>query len=234
MEIVSLCGRPCVILLHGAGRSFSAGVDLTAASSIFSLDSADDASVFTREFDVQAAILRCPHPLIACVAGPCFTGGLEVALNCDVLLASSDALFADTHAKVGVAPCWGMSQLLSRRIGSHRALELSLSGRTIDAATAEQWGLINRRVPAGSDGSAAVLAAGRELAAAVLGNWPALVTSYKQTIRAGFDLPLGQALVRERKDAVLHYRSLTPESFAAMAAFLAKAKKRTAAATAKL
>ncbi len=150
---------PLVVLICGAGRAFSAGVDLTAAGSIFALEATVDAAVFRREFDVCAALHACPHPVIACVAGPCFTGGLELALNCDMVLASSCALFSDTHAGVGIAPCWGMSQLLPRLIGIHRAMEMSLSASPVDAATAERWGLCNRVVPGA--GSAAVVAAGR-------------------------------------------------------------------------
>ena len=75
------------------------------------------------------------------------TGGLELALGCDFLIASDRASFADTHARVGVMPGWGLSVLLPQAIGVRRAREMSLTGNYIDASTAEKWGLVNRVVP---------------------------------------------------------------------------------------
>jgi enoyl-CoA hydratase len=80
------------------------------------------------------------------VNGFAITGGFELALMCDFLIASSEARFADTHARVGVVPGWGLSQRLPRLIGINRAKELSLTGNFLDADTACAWGLVNRVV----------------------------------------------------------------------------------------
>ena len=75
------------------------------------------------------------------------TGGFEVALNCDFLIASDRARFADTHARVGVMPGWGLTVLLAQRIGVGRAKEMSITGNYVDAPTALAWGLVNHVVP---------------------------------------------------------------------------------------
>ena len=86
-------------------------------------------------------------PLIGAINGVAVTGGLELALACDFLIASERAKFADTHARVGVMPGWGLSVLLPQAIGVRRAREMSLTGNYLDAATAADWGLVNRVVP---------------------------------------------------------------------------------------
>jgi enoyl-CoA hydratase len=95
---------------------------------------------------------RGPYPprtklLIGAVNGPAITGGFELALNCDFLVASDRARFADTHARVGVMPGWGLTVLLVETIGVRRARELSSTGNFIDAETALTWGLVNHVVP---------------------------------------------------------------------------------------
>ncbi|MFC0082769.1 enoyl-CoA hydratase [Aciditerrimonas ferrireducens] len=86
-------------------------------------------------------------PLIGAVNGPAVTGGLELALHCDLLLASERARFADTHARVGVQPGWGLTVLLAEAVGRRRALEMSMTGRFVDAQRALAWGLVNAVVP---------------------------------------------------------------------------------------
>src|SRR5262249_37357466 len=90
-----------------------------------------------------------PHtkPLIGAINGVAVTGGFEVALNCDFLIASDRARFADTHARVGVMPGWGLTVLLPQRIGGARAKEMSVTGNYVDAAPAYEWGLVNHVVP---------------------------------------------------------------------------------------
>jgi len=85
-------------------------------------------------------------PIIAAVNGHAITGGFELALACDMIIASSRAKFADTHARVGILPGWGLSQRLPRLIGIGRAKELSFTGNTLTAAQAYEWGLVNRVV----------------------------------------------------------------------------------------
>src|SRR3546814_391214 len=86
------------------------------------------------------------RPIIAAVNGFAITGGLELAMCCDIRIASTAAKFADTHSRVGVIPGGRMSALLPRLVGLGRAKEMSFGGSPIDAATAEHWGLVNRVV----------------------------------------------------------------------------------------
>ncbi len=86
-------------------------------------------------------------PVIGAINGPAVTGGLELALACDFLVASERARFGDTHARVGVHPGWGLTVLLPEAVGMRRAREMSATGRLVDAATALTWGLVNHVVP---------------------------------------------------------------------------------------
>lgn len=135
------------IVLTGAGtRAFTAGLDLKELGSQAGALGAANAT--SASDNPVKAIESCRKPVIGAINGVAITGGFEVALACDILIASENARFADTHARVGVMPGWGLSQKLSRLIGISRAKELSLSGNFLDAATAERWGLVNRVVPA--------------------------------------------------------------------------------------
>ena len=82
-------------------------------------------------------------PIIGAIHGFAVTGALEVTLACDLLIAATGTRFADTHARIGGAPAWGLSARLPRMIGIKRAKEMSLTGNFVDATTAEAWGLIN-------------------------------------------------------------------------------------------
>ena len=99
-----------------------------------------------KDADVGKAVAQVGKPVIGAVNGFAITGGFEIALMCDFIIASTNARFADTHARVGVVPGWGLSQRLPRLIGINRAKELSLTGNFLDAETARDWGLVNRVV----------------------------------------------------------------------------------------
>jgi enoyl-CoA hydratase len=134
-----------VVVLTGTDPAFSAGVDLkeAAAGGQGDADSAIGAVVESRTGPFP------PHtkPLIGAVNGVAVTGGLEVALACDFLVASDRARFADTHARVGVMPGWGLTVMLPQAIGVRRAREMSVTGNYVDAETALAWGLVNHVVP---------------------------------------------------------------------------------------
>ena len=131
-----------VVILTGAGRAFTVGLDLKE------LGGEKPAEEVVSSRDLGAAIGAMSKPVIGAVNGFAITGGFEIALMCDFLIASPAAKFADTHARVGVVPGWGLSQRLPRLIGINRAKELSLTGNYLDADTACAWGLVNRVVPA--------------------------------------------------------------------------------------
>jgi enoyl-CoA hydratase len=181
-----------VVILTGAGdRAFSAGLDLkelgAGAASLIEATDADPRS------NPVSAIALCGKPVIGAINGVAITGGFELALACDIRIASANARFADTHALVGVMPGWGLSQKLPRIIGLSRAKEMSFSGRFIDAETAYAWGLVNRVVPPDK-----LLDEARALACKIAGVEPAFLSAYRQLMDSGYDMPLGEALAHER------------------------------------
>jgi enoyl-CoA hydratase len=141
-----------VMVLTGADPAFCAGVDLKEfASGATSAAGEGFADMGERAADGRLPF-RGPLPprtklLIGAVNGVAVTGGFELALACDFLVASERARFADTHARVGVMPGWGLTVLLAQRIGVARAKEMSVTGNYIDAPTALAWGLVNHVVP---------------------------------------------------------------------------------------
>lgn len=140
-----------VMILTGADPAFCAGVDLKefgSGSSGSAFAALDDAGARDAEgrLPYRGAIPPRTKLLIGAINGVAVTGGFEVALNCDFLIASERARFADTHARVGVMPGWGLTVLLAQRIGVARARQLSVTGNFLDAATAYEWGLVNEVV----------------------------------------------------------------------------------------
>ena len=177
------------IVLTGAGtRAFTAGLDLKELGQqglgAANAEGPDDNPV--------KAIEQTGKPVIGAINGVAITGGFEVALACDVLIGSENARFADTHARVGIMPGWGLSQKLSRLIGPYRARELSLSGNFLDAATAERWGLLNRVVPAED-----LVSQASKLAHDMATIAPGFARGYKRLINDGYELPFGQAMALE-------------------------------------
>ncbi|HEY8216406.1 MAG TPA: enoyl-CoA hydratase-related protein, partial [Acidimicrobiia bacterium] len=127
-----------VVVITGVDASFSAGVDLKELR-------AQTGPV--KRMNPTIAARRCAKPTIAAVNGVCVTGGLELALACDVIVASDQARFADTHAKAGLMPGWGMSAALPTAVGRRKAVELALTGTFIDANEALRIGLVTHVVP---------------------------------------------------------------------------------------
>lgn len=180
------------IILTGAGkRAFTAGLDLkelgSAPGGVFEAVGSDPNA------NPVAAILGCGKPVIGAINGVAVTGGFEVALACDILICSETARFADTHIKVQVMPGWGLSQRLARIIGPGRAKEMSFTGRFIDAATAVDWGLVNRAVAPDR-----LLDEALALADAIAANSAEMAAEYKALIDDGLAMPLGEALEMER------------------------------------
>jgi enoyl-CoA hydratase len=128
-----------VLVLTGADPAFCAGIDLKqlGAGGIGGRHLADG----------RGPLPPRTKPLIGAINGVTVTGGLEIALACDFLIASDRARFADTHARVGIQPGWGLTVLLPEAVGGRRARQMSITGNYVDAATALQWGLVNQVVP---------------------------------------------------------------------------------------
>ena len=136
------------IVLTGSGRAFTAGLDLKelgqkGMNTDANQGSGQGSKQGSQTTDLQKAVRSVGKPVIGAINGFAITGGFELALACDILIAADTARFADTHVRMGVVPGWGLSQRLSRLIGVSRAKELSFTGNFLDAATAERWGLVN-------------------------------------------------------------------------------------------
>lgn len=134
------------IVLTGADPAFCAGLDLkelasTAGAALGETGAAGETS------SQRGPVPPLTKPLIGAINGVAITGGFEVALACDFLIASEKAAFADTHARMGIMPGWGLTVLLPEAVGFRRAKELSTTGNFLDAQTALSWGLVNHVVP---------------------------------------------------------------------------------------
>ncbi len=162
-----------VIILTGIDPAFCAGLDLRE------LGTGADRITGASGNQVGRPWAITTKPVIGAVNGPAITGGFELALNCDFLIASERARFADTHARVGVMPGWGLTVLLPQAIGVRRARELSLTGNFLDAHTAHAWGLVNHVVD-----HADLLPTARRLAADIAGNDQPGVARMLETYRA--------------------------------------------------
>jgi len=130
-----------VVILEGAGRAFSAGVDLKVLQGTEPMG-----GKVGDVFDAPAkrayiAIRGARMPVIAKVHGACFTGALEIALHCDFIYTTNTTKFGDTHAKFGLRPTWGMTQTLAQAVGLRRAKELSFTARTFLGAEAVELGM---------------------------------------------------------------------------------------------
>lgn len=178
-----------VAILTGAGKAFCAGLDLKELGA-----GADTVQGTVTSRDPVTSIGRFSGPVIGAINGVAITGGFELALACDVLIASSDARFADTHGRVGILPGWGLSQKLSRAIGIYRAKELSLTGNFLGAAQAAEWGLVNRVVAPQE-----LMPACRKLAEDMLSLVPECLSGYKHLIDEGYAENFGEAMKTERR-----------------------------------
>jgi enoyl-CoA hydratase len=197
----------CVVLTGAGARAFTAGLDLKELGADAGALSAANAT--EPEANPVKAVERCVKPVIGAINGVAITGGFELALACDILIASEAARFADTHARVGIMPGWGLSQKLSRLIGIHRAKELSLSGNFLDAHTAERWGLVNRVVAA-----ADLMESAKKLAQDIANAPAAAVQAYKKLIDDGFAVSFGEGLRHEHKISSALNAQVTPDAVA--------------------
>lgn len=187
-----------VVILTGAGKAFCAGVDLKEPAA-----QSGETVVPGGRPAVWRAMEACRRPIIGAINGAAITGGFELALACDVLIASTTARFADTHARVGVIPGAGLSQRLSRAIGIYRAKYLSLTGNFLSAEQACEWGLVLRVVPPEQLDDAALVVA-RDM----LSVQPHMLEPYKALIDEGFARELGAALDLESRRSAAHIEAM--------------------------
>lgn len=196
-----------VVILTGAGKAFCAGLDLKELGG-----EVGNAAVGQRiaiDTDIHRALLQCEKPIIGAINGVAITGGFELALMCDVLIASTNARFADTHARVGIIPGWGLSVRLPRLIGISRAKEVSLTGNFVDAVQAERWGLVNH-VLAPEE----LLPFCQRLARDMQSCDRRTMLGYKKLIDEGFALSFDDAIIHEDLVSRLHSTGVRPEDVA--------------------
>lgn len=191
-------GELAAVILTGEGSSFCAGADLSDPP-----DPVAQSSDLPHRLAANPVhqMSRVGVPIIAALRGHVITGGFELALACDILIGDTTTKFRDTHVKFGLAPCWGLSQKLQRKISPGRAKILSFTARPLPALIAYEWGLLDEIVLDGAD----VLERALEMADAVGCNDTGMVRRYKRAIVEGGMVDLGKGLQRERELGIAHY-----------------------------
>lgn len=182
----------CVVL-RGSGRSFCAGNDLGAIAT------GEQAPSPHYQGETIELLEGLAQPSIAAVRGHCYTGGLELALGCDLMIVSETAKLADTHGKWGLTPTWGLSQRLPRRVGMLRAKEMMFTGRVVGGPEAAEIGLALECVP--DDGLEARV---DELTAAMVENSWHTLRADKMLLHGGVGQDLADGLAFERRHSPGH------------------------------
>lgn len=177
-----------VLILTAAGRAFTAGMDLDEWGA------GSEPAAGAYDNDPVQALLSFSGPVIGAINGLAITGGVEIALACDLLIASTAARFADTHAQVGLLPGWGGSVRMVQRIGLARAKELTLTGRFLGAEEALAWGFVNHVVPPEE-----LLPKAEALARQMLATVPQTLVAYKKLLDAEAATTLTEGLHIERE-----------------------------------
>ncbi len=164
-----------VVILTGTGKAFAAGADLQGLGSQKLENGRVGSIIDEAALGAIEAIQSIPRAVIAAVNGHCYTGALEIVLGCDIIIASDEAKFGDTHVRFGLRPSWGMSQRLPRAVGYYKAKELSFTAGIIDAAEARRIGLVSRIVS-----SEKLLEVARKIARQIMANSLEAVAAYKK------------------------------------------------------
>jgi len=204
-----------VVVFSAAGeRAFCVGADLKERAGMTDADILRQRHAFRGVF---GALLALPQPAIAAVHGFALGGGCELALSCDLVAADDTAAFGLPEVTVGLVPGGGGTQLALRRLGPGRAADLVLTGRRVGIDEAERLGLVDRRVPAGQAGPAAL-----ELAGQIAANSPVAVRAAKRAIRHGWGVSLEAGL--DIEDAAWRTAAVSADRREGIAAFVEKRK----------
>lgn len=179
----------CIVLTGAGDKAFCSGADLKERHGM-------DREAWQKQHrlfeQMSYGLQDCPIPVIAAVEGAAFAGGFELMLGCAFVYASETARFALTEVTLGLIPGIGGTQLLPRRLGTARALEILLTGTAIEADEAAEWGLVNRLCPPGS-----VLQTAVEAAERIASNAPLSVRQVLKAVKTGIDQPMKDALKTE-------------------------------------
>jgi enoyl-CoA hydratase len=198
------------IIITGSEKAFAAGADIKEMASL------GFAEVFAADyFAAWSKLAAVRTPTIAAVAGHAFGGGCELAMMCDLLIAADTAKFGQPEIKLGVLPGMGGSQRLTRAIGKAKAMDLILTGRTIDAAEAERSGLVSRVVPADD-----LLTEAKAVATTISQMSLSAARMAKEAVNRAFESTLAEGLLYERR--LFHSAFATDDQAEGMAAFTEK------------
>jgi enoyl-CoA hydratase len=199
-----------VIVIAGSGGAFAAGADIRAMAE---LTPSELLRLDTRAYWLR--IRQVNKPLIAAVVGYAYGGGCELAMSCDLIVASESARFAQPEIKLGIIPGAGGTQRLASAVGPYRAMEMVLTGEPISSAEAFSAGLVNRVVP-----EERTLPEALELAHLIAARPPVAVRMAREAVRMGIETTLQQGLEVERRNFLLLFD--TQDQKEGMRAFLEK------------
>ena len=185
LDEVNRDGSVDAVVISGAGRAFCAGMDLK--------ESAESFEHYRLADEVFDLIPRLEPPVIFAINGFCITGGMELALLGDMVVASEDAVFRDTHAQAGVTPGGGATQRLPRLVGEKKAKEILFTSRFITAREAESIGLVNKVVPAGKLRDEAM-----QMAKAVASQPRQVIREIKRMVNIGMGMDFSSAMMYEK------------------------------------
>jgi enoyl-CoA hydratase len=201
------------IVIHGSERAFSAGADIDQMKTATPVSMIEN-NWINRNFDRLRHVTK---PIIAAVSGYCLGGGCELAMSCDIILASETAQFGQPEISIGIIPGAGGTQRLPRAIGKSRAMELVLTGKFIGAREAEARGLVSRVAPV-----ELYLEEAKTLAREIASKPPVAVRFAKEAINKVYELPLTEGLDYESR--LFHVLFSTEDQKEGMAAFVEKRK----------
>ncbi len=201
------------MVITGSEKAFAAGADIGAMAT-FSYMDAYKSDYITRNWE---RVKTCRKPVIAAVAGYALGGGCELAMMCDMIIAADNAKFGQPEIKLGILPGAGGTQRLPRAVGKAKAMDLCLTARMMDAAEAEQCGLVARVVPAER-----MLDEALEVATTIANFSLPVVMMIKESINQAFEGSLNEGLLLERR--IFHAAFGLEDQKEGMAAFVAKRK----------
>ena len=193
-------------------RAFAAGADIKQMAGRTAID-----MLIIDQFTTWDSIRKTKKPLIAAVSGFALGGGCELAMICDMIIASETAQFGQPEINIGVMPGAGGTQRLTRIIGKNKAMELVLTGKFISAEEAKAYGLVNKIVPVEFFLSEAIA-----LASDIASKSPIAVQMAKESVLKAYEMPLQEALFFERKNFYMLFA--TEDQKEGMAAFVEKRK----------
>lgn len=198
------------LLLHGSERAFGAGADIKEMADKGAID------MYTRDhIALWDEVARITKPIVAAVSGYCLGGALELAMICDIIVASETAKFGQPEINIGVLPGAGGTQRLTRAVGKSLAMEMVLTGRMLSAEEAKAAGLVSRVVPA-----EAYLGEAQRLAAEIAARSPVALRLAKEAVLQSFETGLAGGLAYERRLFALAFASEDQKE--GMQAFAAK------------